>query len=61
MLNEVASDGKPERYQPYFAARADLLARLGNLIEAKSCYKTAISLSENNLDKAFLTENSKIF
>ena len=54
MLDETASGGKLDQYQPYFAAKADLLARSGKLHEAKACFKTAISLTENKQEKLFL-------
>jgi len=55
MLDEAASDGKLDRYQPYFAARADLLARAGRCEEAKACFERAIDLSNNRSERAFLT------
>lgn len=54
MIGEAAANGKLDRYQPYFAAKADLLARSGNGTEAKNCYQTAIELSENRQEKTFL-------
>ncbi|MCL4167194.1 UNVERIFIED_CONTAM: hypothetical protein GTU68_009206 [Idotea baltica] len=54
MLDECASDGELDLYQPYFAAKADVLARLGKLSEAKTCFETAIHLSENKQEKIFL-------
>ena len=43
-----------ERYQPYHAARADLLRRAGRNVEAAAAYRKAIDLSENAAEKAFL-------
>jgi RNA polymerase sigma-70 factor (ECF subfamily) len=43
-----------ERYQPYHAARADLLRRAGRHAEAAAAYRRAIDLSENAAEKAFL-------
>lgn len=54
LLDECASGGGLERYQPYFAARADVLARLGRRSEAKACFQTAIRLTENKQRKLFL-------
>ncbi len=41
-------------YQPFHAARADLLARLGHREEANTAYDHAIALSRNDAEKAFL-------
>ncbi len=42
-------------YQPYHAAMADCLRRAGHLPEAVSSYETAIGLSTNPAERAFLT------
>ncbi len=54
MLDEAATDGAMDSYQPYFAARADLMARSGNKEEARRCFLRAIELSDNAREKAFL-------
>lgn len=54
MLEEAAGDGKLDHYQPYFAARADLLARGGRREEAKACFERAIDLSDNSSERNFL-------
>ncbi|MEE8272529.1 MAG: DUF6596 domain-containing protein [Alphaproteobacteria bacterium] len=41
-------------YQPYWAVRADLLARLGRVAEAHAAYTTAIGLAEDRAVRAFL-------
>ena len=41
-------------YQPYHAARADMLRRGGHLVEADEAYKTAISLTGNEKERAHL-------
>lgn len=54
MLDECASGGELERYQPYFAARADILARMGRQSEADACFQTAIRLTDNKQIRLFL-------
>lgn len=54
MLNAVADDGQLEQYQPFFAAKADVLSRAGDLSAAKACFQTAIDLSNNMQERAFL-------
>ncbi len=54
MLDECANGGELDNYQPYYAARAELLARIGKLSEAKTCFETAIRLSGNKQEKSFL-------
>jgi RNA polymerase sigma-70 factor (ECF subfamily) len=43
-----------DAYQPYHAARADLLARAGRTSEAVTAYQRAIALSANPTERAFL-------
>lgn len=42
-------------YQPYHAARADLLARVGRSAEAVEAYERAVALTTNVAERAFLT------
>ena len=41
-------------YQPYFAARADLLARAGRVDAARAAYNRALDLTVNPTERAFL-------
>jgi RNA polymerase sigma-70 factor, ECF subfamily len=43
-------------YQPYHAARADLLRRAGDIANARVAYDKAISLSQNQVEIAFLKQ-----
>lgn len=43
-------------YQPYFAARADLQARLGNLTSAKQDYRRARELCHNTMEQKFFDQ-----
>ena len=43
-----------DEYQPYFAARADLLRRLQRYEEALEAYDRAIALSDNDVVLRFL-------
>ena len=45
-----------EDYQPYHAARADLLARAGQPSAARAAYDRAIELSTNATERAFLEQ-----
>jgi len=53
-LTEAAADGRLESYQPYWAARADLLARLGAADEALAAYQLAIGLEPDPAVRRFL-------
>lgn len=53
-LNDLISDGSLERYQPLHAAHAFMLRRNGQMAEAAEAYLTAIELTENPSDRAFL-------
>ena len=43
------------RYHPYFAARADLLRRLGRSEESRAAYDRAIALAGNSAETAYLS------
>lgn len=59
MLDEVGAGGALERYQPYWAARADFLGRLGETQLAHESYEHAIELSENKQEREFLRGKAK--
>lgn len=59
MLDEVGAGGALERYQPYWAARADFLGRLGETQLAHESYEHAIELSENRQEREFLRGKAK--
>jgi RNA polymerase sigma-70 factor, ECF subfamily len=46
-------------YQPFHAARADLLARAGHTTEATTAYDRAIALTTNPAELRFLTEQRR--
>jgi RNA polymerase sigma factor (sigma-70 family) len=45
-----------DTYQPYHAARADLLARAGQIPESLAAYDRAIAMAASSADAAFLTK-----
>jgi len=53
-LGEVADDARLAEYQPYWAARADLLARTGAHGEARQAYDLAIGLERDPAVRRFL-------
>jgi RNA polymerase sigma-70 factor (ECF subfamily) len=53
-LDEVAKDARLADYQPYWAARADLLARTGDHGEARRAYDLAIGLERDPAARRFL-------
>ena len=53
-LDEVAGDTRLAEYQPYWAARAELLARSGAEGEARSAYAMAIGLERDPAVRRFL-------
>jgi predicted RNA polymerase sigma factor len=50
----VASDARLAEYQPYWAARADLLARTGDVAQARHAYDLAIGLECDPSVRRFL-------
>ncbi len=53
-LEELAVAPRIASYQPYHAAHADMLARLGDRQAADQAYARAIELSHNQAEQAFL-------
>jgi RNA polymerase sigma-70 factor (ECF subfamily) len=54
VLDDLASDRRMAGYQPFHAARADLLRRAGDERAAAVAYDRAIALSANAIEKAEL-------
>jgi RNA polymerase sigma-70 factor (ECF subfamily) len=55
-LQEVAADARLTEYQPYWAARAELLARTGAHSEARRAYELAIGLERDASVRRFLQQ-----
>jgi len=53
-LQAVAADARLAEYQPYWAARAELLARTGAHAEARRAYQVAIGLERDPAVRRFL-------
>jgi len=53
-LDELAIDTRIANYQPYWAARAELLARSGRSAEADAAYERAIGLDSDPATRDFL-------
>ncbi|MEM7289125.1 MAG: RNA polymerase sigma factor [Pseudomonadota bacterium] len=61
MIEEAAAGGVLDDYQPYYAAKADLLDRSGDRRQAIECLQRAIDLSDNEADRQFLKAKVKRF
>jgi RNA polymerase sigma-70 factor (ECF subfamily) len=57
-LDGVSSDPRIQSYQPYWAARANLLARTGAMDEARRAYEIAIGLESDPAVREYLQERS---
>jgi predicted RNA polymerase sigma factor len=53
-MDEVAADARLADYQPYWAARAELLAKTGAFAEARSAYGIAVGLERDPAVRQFL-------
>jgi len=53
-LDDLAQDARMAAYQPYWAARADLCARSGNIVAAVAAYQRAIGLESDPAVRRFL-------
>ena len=58
-LEEIAADVRLAEYQPYWAARADLLARTGAHREAHDAYEIAIGLERDDSVRRFLRRRQR--
>ena len=56
-LDQIAADPRLVDYQPYWAARADVLAQLGRS-EAAQAYERALGLTRDDAVRRFLAERS---
>jgi RNA polymerase sigma-70 factor (ECF subfamily) len=59
ILSPLVADPRLARYQPLQAARAELLARAGDLAEAEGAYRRAIDLTENAAERAALERRAQ--
>jgi RNA polymerase sigma-70 factor (ECF subfamily) len=55
-LDPLAADTRIAEYQPYWAARADLLAQAGHAVEARQAYDHAIGLESDQAVRRFLQD-----
>jgi predicted RNA polymerase sigma factor len=53
-MREISADGRLAEYQPYWAARAELLAKTGAHTEARRAYEIAIGLERDASVRRFL-------
>jgi RNA polymerase sigma-70 factor (ECF subfamily) len=56
LLDEVGVKGGLAGFEPYWVARADLCAKLGDVVAARSAYGLAIGLQTDPAARAFLIE-----
>jgi len=56
LLREIAMDARVTEYQPYWAARAELLARAGTHAEAREAYEMAIGLEHDPAVRRWLQQ-----
>ena len=57
-LDALANDARLADYQPYWAARADLLARSGDAVAAMQAYRQAIGLESDLAVRQFLQQRA---
>jgi RNA polymerase sigma-70 factor (ECF subfamily) len=61
LLDEVGAKGGLAGFEPYWVARADLCAKLGEVDAARSAYSLAIGLQTDPAARAFLIERLAAF
>ena len=55
LVEALEQDGRLSRYQYLPAIKADLLRRLGRTDESAAAYRQALELTDNEVERAFLT------
>ena len=58
-MRDIAADDRLSEYQPYWAARAELLSKTGAHDEAHQAYEMAIGLERDPTVRAFLQKRQK--
>jgi RNA polymerase sigma-70 factor, ECF subfamily len=58
VLDALSGDDRVTRYQPFHAARADLLRRAGDVDGARAAYRRAVELTDNAPERAALAERA---
>ncbi len=53
-IQQIDEEKSLAHYQPFYAAKADMLRRLGRIDEAMTFYRQAVELSGNNSEKQYL-------
>jgi RNA polymerase sigma-70 factor (ECF subfamily) len=53
-LQEIGADARLREYQPYWAARAELLTRTGAYTEARHAYEMAMGLERDPAVRRYL-------
>ena len=56
ILASIENDQDLINYQPLYAAKADVLKRLGREADANACFQRAIELSDNEAEQQYLAE-----
>jgi RNA polymerase sigma-70 factor, ECF subfamily len=59
VLDDLAGDARLAEYQPYWAARAGLLARTGAVDAAEQAYERAIGLESDAAVRRFLQQRRR--
>ena len=59
-IKDIAADERLTEYQPYWAARAELLSKAGAHDEARQAYEIAIGLERDPTVRAFLQKRQKL-
>lgn len=59
-MKDMAADDRLTEYQPYWAARAELLSKTGAHDEARQAYEIAIGLERDPTVRAFLQKRQKL-
>jgi RNA polymerase sigma-70 factor (ECF subfamily) len=59
-MPQQSDDPRLTEYQPWWAARAELLARAGSFAEARHAYDIAIGLERDPATRRFLQQRQSI-
>jgi RNA polymerase sigma-70 factor (ECF subfamily) len=59
-LDRLSGDSRLAQYQPWWAARADLFVRAGNVTQAHAAYENAIGLESDGAVRLFLRRKQRL-
>lgn len=61
LLSQIEQELASRNYQPFYVAKSEIHARLGQTDEAKNALERAVTLSDNNAERNYLEQQLKSY